>query len=589
MLSTGYRALYVLILFALPGLTALYAELPPIPQKGVYLGTKLTSWQTSAAEFNQTTGLRHAILQEYIEFPEVLNLQSSIHQKLTTFLKECRSVGAMPLVTLETVDGLDCYSPQQVEEFVDLLNATGLPTLLRWNHEMNGSWYAWGLQPAKYIRKFREFTEVVRQRSDNIAMVWAPNHAPGYPWGATNSALRNPVEDLPLLDTNLNGSVDSGDDPYTPFYPGDAYVDWVGISYYHWGSSQEFGVNSIPDKGKFGRALGIDSFAPRFHDLFSVKRGKPMIIPETGAFFGPDLKNFKLETRIKQNWINQVYNLIDPSQPRLTREFPGIKAIVWFNVAKIEDATGTLVDWRIDQNPEVLKSYQNAVNNDYFLESILPHDQVWIKRAPKVLNASTAYKVSVEYEASEPRDIQVNLLSRANFAWLGGNRVSVPAGKGKVVVSIAPERLPEKTEAVFWMADLLPSGSSDPALVIDTAEKAVAINKPGKPRVSVTAPVTDLTVRSGSQVQFRFIRSGDIRKILALPIQVTGPELEEEDKIQFPKQITFEKNQNEVILTYTLLSDIPKGHSKTLEVSALKGRGFKLGLSATAVVTLTGK
>ena len=31
------------------------------------------------------------------------------------------------------------------------------------------------------------------------------------------------------LDTNGNGRLDNEDDPYSPYYPGDAWVDWVFI------------------------------------------------------------------------------------------------------------------------------------------------------------------------------------------------------------------------------------------------------------------------------------------------------------------------------------------------------------------------
>ena len=37
------------------------------------------------------------------------------------------------------------------------------------------------------------------------------------------------------LDTNDDGWVDMHDDPYTPFYPGDQWVDWVGLNEYHMG------------------------------------------------------------------------------------------------------------------------------------------------------------------------------------------------------------------------------------------------------------------------------------------------------------------------------------------------------------------
>ena len=63
------------------------------------------------------------------------------------------------------------------------------------------------------------------------------------------------------MDTNKNGVVDTGDgklaevlffskpyfiaDPYGPYYPGDEWVDWVGMSIYHFGILLIFEVNLL--------------------------------------------------------------------------------------------------------------------------------------------------------------------------------------------------------------------------------------------------------------------------------------------------------------------------------------------------------
>ncbi len=36
-----------------------------------------------------------------------------------------------------------------------------------------------------------------------------------------------------MLDTNGDGKLDMSDDMYTPYYPGDEWVDWVGMSIFH--------------------------------------------------------------------------------------------------------------------------------------------------------------------------------------------------------------------------------------------------------------------------------------------------------------------------------------------------------------------
>ena len=65
------------------------------------------------------------------------------------------------------------------------------------------------------------------------------------------------------------------DDPYSPYYPGDAAVDWVGMSLYHWGNAYPWGENEIPEAGKFIAQLtgtydglnGDDSPLPDFYEI----------------------------------------------------------------------------------------------------------------------------------------------------------------------------------------------------------------------------------------------------------------------------------------------------------------------------------
>lgn len=64
-------------------------------------------------------------------------------------------------------------------------------------------------------------------------MLWAPNVGYTYPFSAPPSAFP-PIGsvDWNLLDTDHDGQITDGDDPYGPYYPGDEYVDWGGLSLY---------------------------------------------------------------------------------------------------------------------------------------------------------------------------------------------------------------------------------------------------------------------------------------------------------------------------------------------------------------------
>jgi hypothetical protein len=41
--------------------------------------------------------------------------------------------------------------------------------------------------------------------------------------------------DRAALDTNGDGQLTQADDPYAPYYPGDDFVDWIGLSLYYKG------------------------------------------------------------------------------------------------------------------------------------------------------------------------------------------------------------------------------------------------------------------------------------------------------------------------------------------------------------------
>jgi hypothetical protein len=353
-------------------------EKPVIPAQGVYLGAILLSGQTTLSGFNQATGIRHAAFADFFRFPETVQPGHAEKTRMTAFLQECSQNGALAMVTLETFGGLDSFVATDLDLLARALSQSSVSILLRWNHEMNGSWYPWGQQPTKYIQRFREVATVMREKTQNVAMTWTPNQGWGYPWANGAYSIATSAADFALLDTDKNNLLNESDDPYLPYYPGDEYVDWVGHSFYHWSNQAERGFNQVPNLEKWGQANGVSNAIPNFHQIFAVGRQKPMVIAETSAFF--DLVDTKEggapEAEIKKNWIRQVYNTQDSSIPRLDTQFPMLKAIFWFNQLKYEAETGSQVDWRLSTQPEVRAFYTETVQKSYFL------------KAPDVITAS---------------------------------------------------------------------------------------------------------------------------------------------------------------------------------------------------------
>lgn len=90
------------------------------------------------------------------------------------------------------------------------LASYGRPVLLRWAHEMNGNWYIWGRRdgnsPAQYIAAWRHLHDLlVAAGATNVQWVWSPAVA------------------------------EDAESAFEPYYPGDAYVDWVALDGYNQG------------------------------------------------------------------------------------------------------------------------------------------------------------------------------------------------------------------------------------------------------------------------------------------------------------------------------------------------------------------
>ncbi|MFH1138944.1 MAG: glycosyl hydrolase [Pseudomonadota bacterium] len=454
---------------------------PPVPETGVYVGAHLFKDQTRIYEFNRLTGIRHAIYGEFIKFPEVLGQGGSAEekQKLLDFVEKCRSAGALPLITLETFGGLSSFTVQEEADFAELIGGLEIPVFLRWNHEMNGSWYPWGQQPTLYINRFREFAQIIRQQASNAALVWTPNQGWGYPWPGGAHEIQPGDPDFALLDSNDDGTLTEEDDPYGPYYPGDAYVDWVGFSFYHWSNDpQKRGANEVPYPEKWAQANGLGQGIPNFHDVFALGRGKPMIIAETSALYDPtdSLGGGASEWNIKSMWIKEVYNLTDPAIARIDQAFPMLKAVCWFNQQKYESEVSADIDWRLNSNPALLEFYRQTLSDEYFKKAILEFERVAIIQAPDTVFPGGKYLLEIEYQALERRDILVNLLNTENdFEWHGGFAITVEPGSGRIDAEIEVDDAPAGTGFV-WDAILVPSGQ-DWTQTLDKEQKNVTVEQ----------------------------------------------------------------------------------------------------------------
>jgi len=202
------------------------------------------------------------------------------------------------------------------------LNSLGLPILLRIGAEMN----VWrnSADPAEYIAAYRFIADIMRKEAPNVALVWSVNH------------------------------VSAAGLTYEMFYPGERYVDWVGISMY---VRRYFQGN--PNTSSSDEAIwGTGSFANPIKDVESIVKlygsKHPIIIVEGGVTLfntsnNEDLTDWALPR------IRQLYAYV----PML---FPQVKAIFWFN-------TNIQGHYRYDfaDSPRAKELYRQLTGSGYFL------------------------------------------------------------------------------------------------------------------------------------------------------------------------------------------------------------------------------
>jgi hypothetical protein len=165
---------------------------------------------------------------------------------------------------------------------------------IRLAHEMNGNWYPWGAavggnSSASYILMWQRVRGIFWAKgldARTVQWIWAVNH-----------------EDV---------GVARAED----YYPGDAYVDWIGIDGYNWGASQSWSSWSTPEQ----------VFAPMLARLRGLT-AKPLALTETAS---SSSMPGRVDVAAKSLWITQLFNYA-------TAPTTGARMIVWFNEDKETD------------------------------------------------------------------------------------------------------------------------------------------------------------------------------------------------------------------------------------------------------------
>lgn len=105
-------------------------------------------------------------------------------------------------------------------------------------------------------------------------------HVNSYPY---SMPLPTNATEATALDTSGDGQLSPLDSPFSPYYPGDEYVDWVGLSVYYKGPNSQ-NINVAQPRGYCYGALrnhnpnnGVDTVDP-WYENYCVGRNKACMV-----------------------------------------------------------------------------------------------------------------------------------------------------------------------------------------------------------------------------------------------------------------------------------------------------------------------
>ncbi|MFZ2899389.1 MAG: glycosyl hydrolase [Saprospiraceae bacterium] len=179
----------------------------------------------------------------------------------------------------------DAYIDKWAQEAAKL----NVPFFLRLGHEMNDPYrYPWGPQnnaPEDFIAAWKHVVERFRANGAyNVLWVWSPH--PAYP-------------------------------PFDVYYPGDDYIDWIGISVLNYGTV-----------AVWSQWWSFDQVVEKFYAAVAPHE-KPLMLTEFGSLaVGGD----------RAEWLSEALT-------SLPTDYPLIKSVVFFHTS--DDATTTYksLDW----------------------------------------------------------------------------------------------------------------------------------------------------------------------------------------------------------------------------------------------------
>ena len=319
------------------------------PKTGAYLGIyaegdeKMHDWNVgtySGWYFGQVpryTGRQHAAYMLYVHYDE----PDAISHYASHF-KAAKELGKAIQICIEPTNGLDeVQNDAHLRALAEQANDAGIPLLIRFASEFNDSGNSWHKDgPEKYIEKFRIVADAFHACAPNAAMAWVPN-------------------DWPI------GSEDA-------YYPGDEYVDWVGVA-------------SYPVFYESGAPKQANTWMDRFHLLYEKYGARKPIFISEGA------PSATVESHPEQNVTDAAQYEIRRFYAGAARRYPNLKLIIYWSE---DESWGRLIHCQLSNNAALMDAYKSAIADPYYLGDFNTSSGVYYQKVAETTMKPQAEKLS---------------------------------------------------------------------------------------------------------------------------------------------------------------------------------------------------
>jgi len=282
---------------------------------GIFTQHTFGNYLPSLKKVEKSLGHKFEFVMTYYSFDEKLRKDE---------MRQIYDDGRIMMLTMHPWNNgslLDFVIPQIIEgeydgyirEWADSIRELGEPVFVRFANEMNGDWDPWcawfsGKDHDLYIEAWKRVYSIFKEAgADNAYFVWNP-HDRSYPDFKWNNAHL--------------------------YYPGDQYVDWIGLTGYNNGTSH---------KGDEWREFD-DIYGGIYKEYRKLYPNKPIMITEFAC-------NEKGGNKAK--WISDAFKYLND-------KYSGIKIVVWFN-----QVDGKW-NYPITSSPEAKKAFIEGIKADRY-------------------------------------------------------------------------------------------------------------------------------------------------------------------------------------------------------------------------------